>query len=105
MTGITSNQNRPTEEGDDETAPLVIRKELEYFIVTKTKVVEDEILKTIFDSWYHGKLTYIRPRSRNRESKDIATALKTVLKVIQRFLFLFACGSLKRANRTMIEFS
>lgn len=66
-----------------------------YFIVTKTaEAVEDEICKVIYDGGFDGKLTYITPRSKNRESKEIAlAALSTVVKVRDWFLFLFTCGS------------
>ena len=90
LTGTKSNRRRAAGEGDDggEMAQPAIRKGLAYFIATKTEAVEDEISKIIHDSGYHGKLTYIRPRSKNRESKEIAlAALMTVVKVTQSFLF------------------
>ena len=90
MTGTKSNSNRAASQEENS---QTIRKGLAYFIVTKTEAVEDEICKAIHDDGFDGKLSCIKPRSKNRELKEIAlAALSTVVKVRDWFLFLFACG-------------
>ena len=80
MTGTKSNNNRAASQEDVNS--ITIRKGLAYFIVTKPEAVEDEVFKAIYDGGFDGKLSYIKPRSKNRESKEIAlAALSTVVKV------------------------
>ena len=81
LTGTKSNNNRAASSQEDLNS-ITIRKGLAYFIVTKTEAVEDEVCKAIYDGGFDGKLSYIKPRSKNRESKEIAlAALSTVVKV------------------------
>ena len=80
MTGTKSNNNRAASQEDVNS--ITIRKGLAFFIVTKTEAVEGEVCKAIYDGGFDGKLSYIKPRSKDRESKEIAlAALSTVVKV------------------------
>ena len=83
ITGTMSNAKHVSRETPSDEPTTVIKKGVAFFIVTKSEAVEDDIIKIIHDvGSSDGSVTYIRPRGKNRDSKELAMAsLKVVVKV------------------------
>ena len=78
VTGLRNNAKSKNEENNE----VIVRKGIAYFIVTKNETIEDAIRKTIYDGWFKNEVTYIRPRSKCRESHDRRLQeIKQVVKV------------------------
>lgn len=83
LTGTSTNAKSSTnsENGGENTAE--VKKGNAFFIVMRTEAVEDDVIKLIHDCGVQDQnFSYIRPRGKSRDSKELAlSSLKQVVKV------------------------